>query len=221
RTHQIHQEDTSMTTLQDTAMLVRLSISQWYNKATDPRLVEEIAEKYGVEADGRDDVYVKRLLPAAAMRNINKAVSALRAFHTANTLPWQDNSVRILSSENFFAYRNGMQELKEEFERAVDEFVSNYPKWVEHARKTKKGLFDETQYPSVTGLRKYFDVKISLLPFPNTQDFRIPALNEAEQQRIREEAWAGIQETLQSAKKHLYTRLYERAYLLHTALVEE
>jgi len=201
--------------INERAMLVRLSISQWYNRVVDRKVSNEIAVKY--EVTTREDRYVKSLLSKTAVRHIQRAISELRAFHYANTLPWQDDSVRILSSGNFFPYQQGIVARRQKLEEAVNEFVENYPKWLEHARKTKKGLFDETQYPTAAGIRDHYKVDISFLPFPNASDFRVD-IDKEELGRIKKETELALTKALASANRHLVERLYERVYLLYSAL---
>lgn len=201
--------------INEKAMLVKLSISQWYNRVIDHKVADEIAQKY--EVTEQEDKYIKALLPRVAVRNIQRAISDLRTFHYANTLPWQDDNVRILSSGNFFQYQQGIAERREKLEEAVAEFVDNYPKWIDHARKTKKGLFDETQYPTASGIRDHYKVNVAFLPFPNVADFRID-IDDKELERIKAQTQAALAEALSSANQHLIDRLYERVYLLYSAL---
>jgi hypothetical protein len=193
--------------INEKAMLVKLSISQWYNRAIDRKVADEIAQRY--EVTEQEDKYVKTLLPRVAVRNIQRAISDLRTFHYANTLPWQDDSVRILSSGNFFQYQQGIAARRAKLEEAVDEFVSNYPKWLDHARKTKKGLFDETQYPTASGIRDHYKVSVTFLPFPNVADFRVD-IDDKELERIKAQTVQTLTEALRSANQSLIDRLYER-----------
>jgi hypothetical protein len=201
--------------INEKAMLVKLSISQWYNRAIDRKVADEIAQRY--EVTEQEDKYVKTLLPRVAVRNIQRAISDLRTFHYANTLPWQDDSVRILSSGNFFQYQQGIAARRAKLEEAVDEFVSNYPKWLDHARKTKKGLFDETQYPTASGIRDHYKVSVTFLPFPNVADFRVD-IDDKELERIKAQTVQTLTEALRSANQSLIDRLYERVHLLYSAL---
>ena len=201
--------------INEKAMLVKLSISQWYNRAIDRKVADEIAQKY--EVTEQEDTYVKTLLPRVAVRDIQRAIGDLRAFHYTNTLPWQDDSVRILSSGNFFEYQQGIAARRAKLDEAVAEFVSNYPKWLEHARKTKKGLFDETQYPTASGIGDHYKVNVTFLPFPNVADFRVD-IDGKELERIKKQTQAALVDALSSANQSLIDRLYERVYLLYSAL---
>lgn len=201
--------------INEKALLVKLSLSQWYNKAIDRKVTDEIAQRY--EVTEQEDKYVKTLLPRVAVRNIQRAISDLRTFHYANTLPWQDDSVRILSSSNFFQYQQGIAARRAKLDEAVAEFVSNYPKWLDHARKTKKGLFDETQYPTASGIGNHYKVNVTFLPFPNVADFRVD-INDKELEQIKAQTAQALTEALGSANQSLIDRLYERVYLLYSAL---
>lgn len=201
--------------INEKAMLVKLSISQWYNRAIDRKVTDEIAQRY--EVTEQEDKYVKTLLPRVAVRNIQRAISDLRTFHYANTLPWQDDSVRILSSGNFFQYQQGIAARRAKLDEVVAEFVSNYPKWLDHARKTKKGLFDETQYPTASGISDHYKVNVTFLPFPNVADFRVD-IDGKELEQIKAQTAQALTEALSSANQNLIDRLYERVYLLYSAL---
>jgi len=201
--------------INEKALLVKLSVSQWYNRAIDRKVTDEIAQKY--EVTEQEDKYVKTLLPRVAVRNIQRAISDLRTFHYANTLPWQDDSVRILSSGNFFQYQQGIAARRAKLDEVVAEFVGNYPKWLDHARKTKKGLFDETQYPTASGIGDHYRVNVTFLPFPNVADFRVD-IDAKELDGIKRQTEQALSDALASANQHLIDRLYERVYLLYAAL---
>lgn len=201
--------------INEKALLVKLSVSQWYNRAIDRKVTDEIAQRY--EVTEQEDKYVKTLLPRVAVRNIQRAISDLRTFHYANTLPWQDDSVRILSSGNFFQYQQGIAARRAKLEEVVEEFVGNYPKWLDHARKTKKGLFDETQYPTASGIGDHYKVNVTFLPFPNVADFRVD-IDSKELEQIKSQTALALSEALSSANQNLIDRLYERVYLLYSAL---
>ncbi len=176
---------------------------------------DEIAQRY--EVTEQEDKYIKTLLPRVAVRNIQRAISDLRTFHYANTLPWQDDSVRILSSGNFFQYQQGIAARRAKLDEVVAEFVSNYPKWLDYARKTKKGLFDETQYPTASGIGEHYKVNVTFLPFPNVADFRVD-IDGKELEQIKTQTAQALTEALNSANQSLIDRLYERVYLLYSAL---
>lgn len=201
--------------ISEKAMLVKLRISQWSNKATDRAVANEVAEKYGFI--NQEDVYIKVLLPRATLKDINSAVTALRTFHSYNTLPWRDDSIRILSSANFFNYRQGITERRQKLEDVVDQFVNIYPEWLDRARVLRGPMFNETNYPTALNIRKQYNVDVSFLPFPNVADFRVDVGTE-ELNNIKKQAELLVSGMLEASNKHMIGMIYERLYLLHSAL---
>ena len=65
--------------IENRALLVQLTISQWYNRSVDRNLTKEIGERYDAKTD--KDYYVKMLLPKQAMKQIDLVVHRLRYFH--------------------------------------------------------------------------------------------------------------------------------------------
>lgn len=201
--------------INEKAMLVKLSISQWSNRVIDRKVTGEVAQRYDVE--NREDKYVKALLPNNVIKPISNAVRDLRAFHNANTLPWQEDGVRILSSANFFNYQQGIAQRRANIETEVELFLKAYPHWVEQARTMRKGMFDETQYPDRDSLRQQYGVTVSFLPFPDVSDFRVD-IDDGSMQEIKRQAESAIKDTMASANEHMIQRLRERVFLLHSAL---
>lgn len=203
--------------INEKAMLVKLSISQWSNRVIDRKVTGEVAQRYDVE--NREDKYVKALLPNLVIKPISNAVRDLRAFHNANTLPWQEDGVRILSSANFFNYQQGIAQRRANIETEVELFLKAYPHWVEQARTMRKGMFDETQYPDRDSLRQQYGVTVSFLPFPDVSDFRVD-IDDGSMQEIKRQAESAIKDTMASANEHMIQRLHERVFLLHSALAD-
>lgn len=205
--------------INERAMLVKLSISQWYNNKVDRKVSDEVAANYGVSE--HNDRYVKKLLPPEALKPVLQCITELRSFHNRNTMPWQDDSVRILPSANFFTYRQGIAERKAELQAAVDRFCAAYPTWVEHARQTKKGLFNELDYPTPQAIASQFGVSMTLLPFPSVSDFRLDITDINIMDEIKRNTEAAVADALKGANKDLIDRIYKRAYALYSALCEQ
>jgi hypothetical protein len=197
------------------AMLVKLQISQWTPTIVDKKVTDEIAVKYNLQ--DKDDRYVKTLIPKKAVINISRIVSEIRSFHYRHTLPWQDDSVRILATENFFDYRQGMADRKALFDTAVQDFINDYPKWIEYAKQTKKELFIPEQYPDVKDIPNNYKINVSFLPFPSTEDFRI-TLAGTDLDEIKEKTEQDIREALTGAWATLISRMQERLQLMYDAI---
>lgn len=198
------------------ALLVKLAISQWYNKITDSNLAGEITSKYyGIEKS--EDTYVKKLVPNVALRDVNKAITALRTTHYRLTLPWQDDSVRILSAKLYAQYQQEISERISDMNKAVDQFLKDYPVWVEQAREQKKGLFQERDYPAPETIRQLFEARVTFLPFPNSEDFRLE-LNSHELEELKESTKNAVAEALSTAEKNMIDQITKHVVKLHASI---
>lgn len=186
------------------AMLVNLSISQWYNKITDQKVINELAEKYGQEST-TDDTYSKSLLPKEAMAGIQKAIGRMRTAHYQMTLPWEDGGLRILPSKMYFEYVARMGKLRDAFIAEVNAFVKKYYSYKEQARGKKGPLFNETDYPPDSAIANFFAVRISFLPLPASGDFRLD-LDETTVAEIEADAKNSLATGLEESRKFLYKR---------------
>ena len=192
--------------LQDKAMLVKLSISQWTAKKLDKKVTAEVARNYGTDEDrGR---YNKVLIAKGELDKITKAVSAARAFHYANTLPWGDDGSRILPSANYLAYAQAMAKLRNDFDLAVETFVANYPDLVDQARRELNGLFRVEDYPSYSRIKAKFSFQVGIDPIPSAADFRVQ-LQDADVERIRQDIQTRAEAAQQDAVQDLWNRLHD------------
>ena len=79
--------------INERALLVKLSVSQWYNRVIDRKVTDEIAQRY--EVTKQEDKYVKTLLPRVAVRNIRRdLIEHLRQMHK-NKLMSEDDLKRF------------------------------------------------------------------------------------------------------------------------------
>lgn len=197
------------------AMLVRLSIGKWYNRVLDKRITDEVAAKYSLS--NSEDKYVKTLISSAALRGVEAAIGEIRKYHYEHTLPWAQDSVRILPSAKYMEYVAKLAQLESQFKLAVDAFVAKYPDWVAAARADKKALFDASQYPDQASIGSLFRLDIAFLPFPDAGDFRIE-LDPIEMQAITGNTKRAIEETMADASKHLIDRVRGRLQTLYDAI---
>lgn len=197
------------------AMLVRMSIGKWYNRVFDKRISDEVALKYAVA--NSEDKYVKTLISSAALRGVEAAIGEIRKYHYENTLPWAQDSVRILPSAKYMDYVAKMAQLESQFKIAVTAFAEKYPDWVAAAKLDKKALFDASQYPDQHSIGSHFRLDIAFLPFPDAGDFRID-LDPVEMQKITTDTKKAINDTMKDASKHLVDRIRVRLQTLHEAI---
>lgn len=195
--------------IHERALLVNLSISQWYNRATDKKVLNDVSNMYAIE--NNRDRYVKELVEHSALEPVEHAISRIRAYHTKATLPWGDNSMRILPSIKVFEYRSNMAQLKQNLDVVVDNFINDYPDCVERAKATKGELFNPKDYPPAEEVRDRFKCRIALFPVPDVSDFRIN-VSEEEMAEIRAQSQEHFDRMIGVMNRHLIERLVRAAH---------
>jgi len=192
--------------LTEKAMLARLTITQWSARKMDKRVTEEVRVNHDASADaGR---YNKLLIAQEAIKTVQAVATAARETHYRLTLPWRDDGARILPAKAFFDYSKSMRDSEAEFNRAVAEFLAEYPVLVSDARHRLNGMFSENDYPSADKLRARFSWTISIDPLPTGEDFRV-TIGDDETARIRAEIDARTRQALADGMRDAWQRLYD------------
>jgi len=190
--------------IQNKAMLVRLSISQWTARKYDKKVSREVASAHNTaEHVGR---YNKQLIAKNALEAINKIVSAARTLHYRYTLPWYDDGARMLPSANYFAYTQEMRALHDQFATEVENFMVTYPSLKTAMAQELKSLYNPDDYPNSDTLRTKFAFDISVIPVPSAQDFRIN-LGDEETRRIQQDITRRTKEAQDTAMQDLWQRV--------------
>lgn len=216
-----------MTQLNEKAMLVRLSISQWSARKQDKRATRTIQDHYGTSEDaGR---YSKALIAQEAIKAVSKTANAARTAHYEMTLPWNDDGARILPAAMFDEYSRKMRDHRAEFEAAVGDLVCNYSWLVSQARHDLNGLFDEADYPDETKIRGKYGFDVTVDPLPAAADFRvslhgddvarIQADIEARTQAAQQKAMSDLWERLHKAVSHMAEKLSEPEAIFRDSLI--
>jgi len=190
--------------LNNDAMIVRLSISQWTARKFDKAATAKVAADYSVDSTaGR---YNKVLIAKEAIQSITQATSAARTFHYINTLPWDDGGGRILPAANFLTYSKEMRKLKEQFEKAIRDFIGNYDAYRTEASKKLGKMFNPADYPGTQEIAAKFKFGTDIEPIPSSGDFRV-TLQDSDANKIKKELEARVTERVAEATRDLYVRL--------------
>lgn len=192
--------------LSEKAMLVRLSISQWTGRKYDKTVSEHVAQQYQTDlAAGR---YNKVLVAENAIKVIAKIATECRTFHYDNTLPWSDTGDRMLPSANYLPYTQKMQEYRQKFESAVNDFIDAYPVLVQDAKARLNGMFKQSDYPAIAEISRKYGFDVGVMPLPDSSDFRV-TLADSEVENIRQQIEDRTMQAQNLALKDLWTRLHE------------
>lgn len=188
--------------LRDKAMLVRLSISQWSGRRFDKKATAEVETAHNTKNIGR---FNKTLVDPQLLKGVTTAAGRIRTAHYMRTMPWDDAEYRLLPSEMYYEHSELMQQLEDDFWNQVNHIVDNYDLEVQRSSTRLGPLFDPSEYPSPAELRARYDVRWSIIPLPDKEDFRID-LGAEEVARIQE----GIEERIASATHAAVADIWHR-----------
>jgi hypothetical protein len=203
--------------INEKALLVKMSISQWYSHKSDARIAEEVAIQHNVAGKKFNNKYIKHILSNIALGAIQAVISDLRTYHNEKTMPWKENGARILPAASFMDYQKHVAILRTNFEQEVKRFAAKYPDWVMQARADMGSLFSELDYPTADEIKDKFSLEVSVMPFPSEADFRVDVDNTV-MDELRAQTAQQIRTALQEATNSVRLRVLERVKLLHTAL---
>jgi len=201
--------------LNERAMLVDLSMGVWSPAREDKKRADEIADKYG--ADKKMGKYQRYLIDPDALKPILTKRGEIRNRHYELTLPWGDDSSRIITSAGFMLYRDQIQGLIDELTPMFREFIQRYPDLVRDAATLLNGLYDSREYPTVDQLTRKFYARIKVKPIPDSGDFRVN-LGAHEVDAIRQQIEADAQSAVADAMKLTGQRIRETIGHLSTKL---
>lgn len=189
--------------INEKAMIVTLTISTWSGKAFDRKVTKEVEAAHGTTNAGR---FNKNLVAQDAIKEMTRLSGALRQFHYANTLAWDDNNGRLLPGSRYFDYTKGIQALVDEFERAADSFATSYPELRREAEIKLNGMFNPADYPSTDTIRGKFGVTLKFRPVQDADDFRVNVGKEAEDE-IRKSIMADVKASSDKAFNDMAERM--------------
>lgn len=155
--------------LQDSAMLVTLTVSQWTARKHDKTVSNEVDKAHAAKDAGR---YNKLLISKEALDPMEKITGAARAYLYKMTHAWGDNGERLLPAALFFEFSETMQKYRNEFDARVRDFVKSYPQLVQDARVRLGTLYDPNDYP-IDIRSKFSFPPVAVSPVPSANDFRV------------------------------------------------
>jgi hypothetical protein len=193
--------------LNDRALLVQLSVSQWTARKYDKRVSQQATTLYHASAEaGR---FNKSLLPLNDyLERVHAKSNAIRQNFYSNTLPWAMEGAQLLPTSNYLSFITQFRKEKAEWEALVADFVYNYPALKVQAARLLGGMYSDSDYPADDEIANRFRMDIAIFPVP-TNDFRVE-LSGAEMSRIQQDITARLVQAHTLATKDVWQRLYER-----------
>lgn len=202
--------------LKENTMLSIVTISCWSGRKYDRKVSKDVDIMYNAENSGR---FNKILLDMSALKKVFHAVGKARDLHTAMTMPWLDTGARLLPVKLYMEYVQKMRQAKDHFEKVVADFIADYPNLVQKAEQNLGDMFKQSDYPSASDMAKKFDFIVTIIPVPDSDDIRLN-LNDDDIDRIRRDAQATTEYTINNAMRSIWNRLREAVDGFHGMLAD-
>lgn len=201
----IDDETDDQTPLSDRAVLVRLAIGNWNERAVDNEITRQVNEGNNASMDaGR---YVKRLFPKQVTLEVRNLGHQARQAHNGLTMPWDDHGTRILPIQAYSRYNEQIDRIIDQRIDARNRLVRDYDAHLREARKFRGDLFRDADYPEPEELARAITMEKEFMPVPEGRHL-IAHLPESERRRIQREIEQRISERISNAVHDLYRRLH-------------
>jgi len=191
------------------AVLIDLNISVWTARKLDKNVSKEIDINKNTTIKAGN--YNKHILAGSdQLEAITKLANEIRDWHGRQTLPWSDTGTRLLPMNNFFDYKQQLGVYEAEFKSRINTFIQQYPNII-HGMVYKLGnLFDRSEYPDADKIANKFSLRYTIMPVPETNDFRVDIADDIrdEMQKEYQKAYEGrVEAAMSDAWSRLHTTL--------------
>ncbi|UMO76051.1 hypothetical protein [Planktothrix phage Pra-JY27] len=202
--------------LSSKAMLVSLTLRAWGGQRLDQSETSKVAKANKASSDA---VRVTKDLVGKHLDGVRQSERAIRAMHRKYTLPWADDSTRLLPTAVWEDYSPAMRTLIERHEQQViPAFIEDYHRIVIPSAQQRLGdLFNAADFPD--DIEGRFGVSLRFLPVPDSADVRV-RLSDAEVQALREEVEEATREAYEAANREIVERASQPLQRLAEALRE-
>ena len=191
------------------AVLIDLNISVWTARKLDKNVSKEIDINKNTTIKAGN--YNKHILAGAdQLEAITKLAGEIRDWHGRQTLPWSDTGTRLLPMTNFFDYKHQLGVYEAEFKSRINTFIHEYPNIVQSMAYKLGALFNREEYPDTNSIATKFNMRYTIMPVPETKDFRVDIADDIrnEMQQEYQKAYEGrVEAAMSDAWSRLHTTL--------------
>jgi hypothetical protein len=191
------------------AVLIDLNISVWTARKLDKNVSKEIDVNKNTTIKAGN--YNKHILAGSdQLEKITKLAGEIREWHGRQTLPWSDTGTRLLPMSNFFDYKQQLGVYEAEFQSRINTFIYEYPNIILGMAFKLGKLFDRSEYPETDKIASKFNLRYTIMPVPETKDFRVDIADDIrnEMQQEYQKAYEGrVEAAMSDAWSRLHTTL--------------
>ena len=205
----INKENNMSISIASSAVLIDLNISVWTARKLDKNVSKEIDVNKNTTIKAGN--YNKHILAGSDQLDaITKLANEIRDWHGRQTLPWSDAGTRLLPMTNFFDYKQQLGVYEAEFKSRINTFIQQYPNIIQGMAFKLGKLFDRAEYPDADKIASKFNLRYTIMPVPETNDFRVDIADDIrnEMQQEYQKAYEGrVEAAMSDAWSRLHTTL--------------
>jgi hypothetical protein len=205
----INKENNMSISIASSAVLIDLNISVWTARKLDKNVSKEIDVNKNTTIKAGN--YNKHILAGSDQLDaITKLANEIRDWHGRQTLPWSDAGTRLLPMTNFFDYKQQLGVYEAEFKSRINTFIQQYPNIIQGMAFKLGKLFDRAEYPDADKIASKFNLRYTIMPVPETNDFRVDIADDIrdEMQKEYQKAYEGrVEAAMSDAWSRLHTTL--------------
>jgi len=164
--------------LNEKAMLVKVELKKWGGTKTDKSLAEEIS--YNHSTDSSLYSVSKKLTKNATLKAIKKIDGLIRtdciysgAGYRGFCHAWDNNGNYLLPIDAKDKFEKRFAEYRDDREKLVKQFLSEYPNIIDDARVEFGSTFNESDFPHPNEIEDCFSCEVIKNPVPSTDDIRV------------------------------------------------
>lgn len=188
------------------AMLGSLNISVWEARKKDKTTEQEVMEAKGAKSKRAASVHKHLFSESPALEAIKALRGEIRVWFNKETLPWDDNSNRLITTARYFELMQDFQRYQKRFDDLVRIFLAVYPTEISKQAFEMGSLFNRNEYPNVEDVALKFCCALNVNPLPLSQDFRLSIGQEALKE-LQERCERDTQQRLQFAMADAWQRV--------------
>ena len=164
--------------LNEKAMLVKVELKKWGGTKTDKSLAEEISDNHSTDSS----LYSvsKKLTKNATLKAIKKIDGLIRtdciysgAGYRGFCHAWDNNGNYLLPIDAKDKFEKRFAEYRDDREKLVKQFLSEYPNIIADARVEFGSTFNESDFPHPNEIEDCFSCEVIKNPVPSTDDIRV------------------------------------------------
>jgi len=164
--------------LNEKAMLVKVELKKWGGTKTDKSLAEEISDNHSTDSS----LYSvsKKLTKNATLKAIKKIDGLIRtdciysgAGYRGFCHAWDNNGNYLLPIDAKDKFEKRFAEYRDDREKLVKQFLSEYPNIIDDARVDFGSTFNESDFPHPSEIEDCFSCEVIKNPVPSTDDIRV------------------------------------------------